>query len=280
MTACRSRGWPQAPCGSAGRSLLAVGVAAFSLLIATDLGNATIPGQASSPIHRQTIVLYDGARGGTPDTQGMVYSALPIPSQATQTYSGGVTTLDTNVRQLDQAGYSVTPTLALTLSRATGFTLTFTTQVVTETHSGTDRNGDGIDDRAGLSVILLGEDRQGIELGFWPGEIWAQDDGAAEPPGGTLFTHAEGVTFDTTAGLVTYDLSVSTGTYTLSVGGVTILGGDVRDYTAFSGVINPYQTPNFVFLGDDSTSAKGTIRLSFVALSVTGYKIFLPLIAR
>ncbi len=40
----------------------------------------------------------------------------------------------------------------------------------------------------------------------------------------------------------------------------------MRDYTAFAGFPDVYETPNFLFLGDDTTSAAGDVTLESVAL--------------
>jgi len=130
------------------------------------------------------VILYDGALGGTPGAQGMNYLALPFSASATESFTNGVTTLDTTPQQTDLAGYFAKSGLVPALNRAIGYTVNFTTQVITETHSGSDKDGDGVDDRAGLSLIVLSSDKKGIELGFWTDEIWAQEDGAAQPPFG------------------------------------------------------------------------------------------------
>ena len=44
------------------------------------------------------------------------------------------------------------------------------------------------------------------------------------------------------------------------------VGIRVRDYTAFSGFPNPYSSTNFLFLGDDTTSAGGAFVLKNVTL--------------
>src|SRR5262249_41627905 len=94
---------------------------------------------------------------------------------------------------------------------------------------------------------------KGIELGFWLGEVWAQNDGPTKPP---RFTHGEGAAFDTTHA-TEYRLNVAGDSYSLLVGGVTLLSGTLRDYSP-EGL--PYTTPNFVFVGDDTTSAGATSR--------------------
>src|SRR5262245_11424520 len=200
------------------------------------------------------IVLYDGALGGTPNTQGFTFQAFP-PTGATQTFADGVTTLTTT--QSVSAGYFEIVTSKVDLNRTTGYTVTFAAQVAAESHSN--------NNRAGFSIIAISSDKKGIELGFWTNEIWAQADGIV-PPGSGIFTHAEGAAFDTTAALTTFQLYLKGDTYTLSVGGTPILTGSVRDYSAFTGPVDPYETPNFLFLGDDTTSAGATLKLSYVAV--------------
>ncbi len=225
-----------------------------------------------------TYTLYNGALGGTPDNQSFLYLNLP-PNSATNTASGGVTTLDTTIIDMNAyAGYfgdhTSTPDIPI-LDRTTGFTLTFTIQVENESH--------GNNDRAGFSLIVLSDDIKGIEMAFWEDEIWVQDDDLNDP--GDLFTHAEGVAYSTTTSLTTYSLAIFSNTYTLTVGSSTILTGRLRDYTNFSGPIDPYETPNFIFLGDDTTSAMGRTRLSFVAVTTADtsptppdYLVYLPFV--
>ncbi|HEY3230532.1 MAG TPA: hypothetical protein VGJ87_15015, partial [Roseiflexaceae bacterium] len=111
-------------------------------------------------------------------------------------------------------------------------------------------------------------------LGFWSDHIWAQE-GGAEP---NLFTHAEDAPFTTTTGLISYTLAIHGGTYALAANGAPILSGNLRDYSAFAGPIDPYETPNFIFLGDDTTSARAKIRLAALAVTVTKCTSYLPLI--
>lgn len=217
----------------------------------------------------QTRVLYDAALGGTPDTQGaLLYRSSP-EAVATQTYAGGATTLDSSANIHDAAGYFVHPRGAPTLDRQAGYTLSFSVQLLAEDHTPSDKNADGVGDRAGFSVIALSSDTRGIELGFWLDQVWAQEQGAAEPPAGVLFTHAEHAPHDTSR-MARYDLTVRGDDYLLASGGHTLLSGRLRDYTAFDGPVNPYRTPNFVFLGDDSGSASAVVRLEYVALSLDG----------
>ena len=143
----------------------------------------------------------------------------------------------------------------------------------------------GLDDRAGFSLIVVSSDKRAIELGFWKDRIWAQADGAAEPPAGPLFTQAEGAAFNTQVGRIPYTLVVQGDAYTLSSTGTPILSGKLRDYSAFNGLPDPYETPNLIFLGDDTAAAGAKIDLAYVAAGPIGdpsldRKVFVPLLTR
>ncbi len=220
---------------------------------------------SAAPTCASTSTLYDGALGGTPDTQGLLYPQTFAVS-ATQTFSNGLTILDTTPLQSDLAGYVGDPARVPALDRTSGYTLTFGVQVVSEAH--------GNNNRAGFSIIALSQDKLGVELGFWSDHIWAQE-GGTDP---NLFTHAEDAPFTTTTGLISYTLAIHGGTYALAANGAPILNGNLRDYTAFAGFPDPYETPNFIFLGDDTSSAKAKIRLAAFAVTVTKCTRYLPLI--
>ncbi len=136
-----------------------------------------------------------------------------------------------------------------TLDRQLGFSLQFDLQMLAESHLN--------NDRAGFSVTLIGSDRRGIELGFWTDQIWAQND---QP----LFTHGE-TAFVSTTGSHRYDLDVLGNQYTLRQSGSTILSGALRDYSNFG--FPPYTLTNFLFLGDNTSSASGDIVLGRVQLN-------------
>jgi hypothetical protein len=204
-----------------------------------------------------TITLYDGSLGGRPDEQGLFFVNLP-PGSASHTFASGLTTLDTTISNGIYAGYPMEPTTVITvpvMERTETYTLTFSVQIESEAHTS--------NDRAGFSLIALSNDVKGIELGFWSNEIWAQHDDTT----GNLFTHAEGVSIATSA-LTTYTLMIITDTYTLAASGTPILTGPLRDYSNFVGPIDPYETPNFIFLGDDTTSAQASIKFRYLAVTV------------
>ena len=232
-----------------------------------------------APSVMRNFTLYNASLNTLPQSQGFFqYQNLPV-NTVTPTVSNALTNLNTTANFNRSAGFFTAVTPVTSLDRNAGFTLSFNAQVVSESRAtAANKNNDGKDDRAGFSVLLLGSDRKGIELGFFNNRIWAQDDGTTQaspslepdtPPTSnfrTLFTQAEGANFNTTA-LTSYDLTILGDTYTLFNGNNAILSGKVRDYTAFSGsIIDPYETPNFIFFGDNTPSAQANINLGSVSL--------------
>ncbi len=207
----------------------------------------------------KTLILYDATSGVIPATGMMNFANFP-PDATVPRYENGTTVLDTTISgDGTYAGWiaegTMTPGFPI-LDRAAGFQVDFTVQVENESHAN--------NNRAGFSMIILSADVRGIELAFWKNEIRAQDDDTT----GMLFKLGEGTTFTTTTGPINYRLSILNNTYTLTANSVTILSGPLRDYRNFKGFPDPYETPNFLFLGDDTTSAQARIRLAYV--SVTG----------
>ena len=205
----------------------------------------------------KTLILYDAASGDIPTAPLMGFLDFP-QNTASLSYTDGSTVLDTTAAGSDTyAGWVATAAASPgfpILDRTAGFQVNFTVQVEDETHTS--------DHRAGFSFIVLSKDGRGIELGFWEDQIWAQAD---EQTGG-LFTRAEGVPFPVSSGLTEYQVTVMGDAYTLAANGETILTGPLREYSAFSGFPDPYETPNFLFLGDNTTSAQARIRLRFVSV--------------
>ncbi|HMQ35220.1 MAG TPA: hypothetical protein PKD53_31165 [Chloroflexaceae bacterium] len=174
----------------------------------------------------------------------------------------GGTVLDTMGAAGDYAGFFTVPGSLPALSRTDGYTLTFTAQVFAETHE--------LDSRAGFTALVLGDDRKGIELAFWPDEVWAQNDGANDPTAGQgLFTHGEGAPFDTTARPVTYSVAVRGDRYMLLADGDLLLEGPLRRYRPGLGE-NPlalsYYFGNAIFLGDNTSRAAARVLLTGAAL--------------
>lgn len=225
----------------------------FRLFVGLLTAGLVVSSASADPIN-----LYDGTQNTAPNQQGWSFRYLPLFPAVGQTVSGGLTTVDTTASLNTQAGYFTTDPLGINgvhpkmplLNRAVGYTVDFGVRVQAEDH------GSRVD-RAGFSVIVLGTDLKGIELGFWTNEIWAQ----ADSP---MFTHAEGVARDTTV-LTNYALSVLGSNYTLYADGSPILTGPLRDYSAFGA---PYNTANQIFLGDDTTSAGARFSIAHVNVNL------------
>lgn len=195
-------------------------------------------------------LLYDPASGQLPNaytpnpwsygqvTAPSTFAFVPT-SPVSATVAGGKLAFDTTGGTV-RGGWSTTGGV---MDRNTGYTLSFELQIGTESHAS--------NDRAGFSVIALSSDLQGIELGFWGNEVWAQNSG---------FTHGEGTTgFNPSAAFVSYDLTIQGSTYTLKANDATILAGALRTYSG-----SPYDTANFIFFGDNTFSAQASVDLGTV----------------
>ena len=211
-------------------------------------------------------VLYDGSANTLPTSQGWYYATSPFSGAAAgQAAGGGVTNLDSTPQILESAGYfSDVPIFPShpgvgVLDSSAGFALLFDVQVVSEDHSGSSN-------RAGFSIIVIDSAAKGVELGFWSDEIWAQTDTP-------LFTHSgsEQAAFDTTAAITRYKLIFNSGANWLFAGGVPLFNGALKDYSAFDHAaaglpMDPYETPSFIFMGDDTGSASAEVNISRVEL--------------
>ncbi len=196
-------------------------------------------------------VIYDGSLGTAPSSQGWLY--LPV---AAQTIGPQGVTLDTTASNAIQTGYSRSDQA---LDADQGYTLRFDAQLISESHAS--------DHRAGFSVIVVSTDpTRALELGFWTDQVWAHDDAAP------VFdsSHDETQAFNTTAAVTRYELTVNAGSYSLTANGAHLLSGAMRNYTAweppasFPPTPDVYEIPNFIFLGDDTTSAQASVLLSLV----------------
>jgi hypothetical protein len=229
------------------------------LIVGSALDSLNPKSASAASIGGETLILYDAASGSIPSAPLMTFIDVPR-SQALPTYADGVTIFDTTAfGGGTYAGWiasgATTPGFPI-LNRAAGFQVNFALQVEDESHAN--------NNRAGFNLLILSEDARGIELAFWRDEIWAQSDDGT----GGLFKHGEGTAFATTSGLIDYQLTIIDDTYTLTANATPILTGPLRDYTKFEGFPDPYETPNFLFIGDDTTSAGSRVRLRL--LSITG----------
>lgn len=220
--------------------------------------------QADSVANTKTLTLYDSASGAIPDPSLMSFGDFPFGGLV-PTYSDGATVLDTTSQGNEPfAGWVASAATSLgfpILDHTDGIQVVLTVQVESESHTR--------DTRSGLSLIVLDKEKRGIELSFGENEIWAKSDDNT----GGLFARGEDVAFATT-NMTVYQLIIAGDTYTLIADGQPLLTGPIRDYSAFDGFPDPYETPNFLFLGDNTTSAQARIRLQFV--SITGSEPIVP----
>jgi hypothetical protein len=146
------------------------------------------------------------------------------------------------------------------LDQTTGFELAFNVAITSESSKA---------NRAGFSVIVIAQDGKGIELGFKrekkSDRIFAQ---------GEKFTEAEDtseMTLDLTEP-TDYVLKVQGDEYTLLMNETGILSGKLRAYqfnpTKSSPPLpfNPYETPNFLFFGDDTDQGQAEFTLGTIAI--------------
>lgn len=196
------------------------------------------------------VVLYDG--NGLPATQPwLVYASNNGAATSESSVLGGV---QFQSDLASSAGYSNRTPFGLLknpafpqLDRNLGYELTFTLAMPNETHTS--------DDRAGFSLTLLGNDSLGVELGFWTDQVWAQS--------GSQFLHAETALLDTTQRRE-YRLQIMNNSYSLFTGNNLLLNNVLRDFRP-SGLL-PYQLPNFLFMGDNTTRGAATAILGPVSL--------------
>lgn len=213
-----------------------------------------------------TQVLYDAAQAPAPGGTGWLSGVFTGgASQAESAQGNTVTSLVTSPLNLGgRGGYSNTFALGglvnagfPVLNLANGVRLDFGFRLVQEDHSGNPN-------RAGFSVILLDSNKHGIELGFQSDRIFAQQDGA------NLFTAGEFNTADASRAstLQAWSLTLASGGYTLAQGGDVILAGALRDYTTATGLAAlAYQNANYLFVGDNTTSAGGVFTINYLAIT-------------
>jgi hypothetical protein len=203
-----------------------------------------------SSARAELVTLYGGS--GLPAAEPwLVFGADTISGWSQTAVAGGVRLTTDLPTRSGYSNYNPFPSPAYKnpafpqLRRSDGFELTFRTSLLSESHSNANR--------AGYSVILLAQDVRGIELGFWQNEIWAQNPD---------FTHAEGVSIDTTIAR-DYRLQVIGEEYRLFEGTTSLLSGALRTYTSPT---LPYTLPNYVYFGDNTTSASGSFLQGFIRL--------------
>ncbi len=233
----------------------------MSIVVATSF--AVCIGSASA----ETVVLYDAEQGTTPDGQGWAYVTRPLLiAKAKRSFANGRTRLDTTPVMGEWAGFlsrvevrniRLSHPRMPKLDREVGYTVRFQVRVVEEKHTG--------NNRAGFSIVVVGDDLQTVELAFWTREIWAQSGPNARNPQERLFTHSvERQAFDATAD-THYALRVAGGSYTLWAGEQPVVSGPLRDYSSHWHPV--YGQANTLFLGDNTSRAAAVVDLGLVAVT-------------
>ncbi|QQE11491.1 PEP-CTERM sorting domain-containing protein [Planctomycetota bacterium] len=214
--------------------------------------------------HSHAVVLYDAALDTSPSTQGFTMGVLPLTgANASASSNSNYTRIDTATTMSDKLGFfshnpfatSIVHPNMPDMDLATGFNLHFTLQIEEENHSR--------ENRGGFSIILLSNNKVGIEIAFWEDQIFSYHDDNT----GELFFKAETTAIDTTASMIEYNLSLHNSTYMLYADGNVIMTGSTRDYTPWVGTIDPFEIPNFLFFGDDTTSGSSIAKIGLVEIT-------------
>ena len=215
-----------------------------------------------------TTTLFDGTLGSLPADQGELILAQILPPPfappASEALSDNTVTLNTDFNGDGYTGYvgytNYTINLAALdpepinpvfppLDPSAGFTLSFNLAI--------DSQASLSDDRPGFTVTVVSSDGQNeIELAFAEDQIFAQTEG---------FISGEEVDFDTTSP-TDYELKIEGSNYMLLADDEEILSGPLRNYNVDSQnqpvlPFNPYELPNFIFLGDNSDLSSATFTL-------------------
>ncbi|MFN9660761.1 MAG: S8 family serine peptidase [Cyanobacteriota bacterium] len=234
------------------------------------------PGEAANPLtlvydtwfsSDAHIRLYDASLPAPPADQGWLVFGSGFAGSQSPSPTG--TLLNSLAWIADGAGFSNhTPlggdpvnTTFPALDRSVGFSLDVQLRLINEIHS--------TSNRAGFSLTLLdqGSAPRGIELGFWSNSIFSQAGGAT--PFQAIAQVVNGVD---TSQSTSYSLRIQDQSYTLLANNRPLLCGPLQDYSqatvAAPFPYNPYAKPNFLFLGDNTSSAAAQVELGTIALGI------------
>ncbi|MFN9631551.1 MAG: hypothetical protein ACK59A_15190 [Cyanobacteriota bacterium] len=230
------------------------------------IGTTTaVSGSISNDDYR--LPLYTATTATLPHQQGWLSFGSGLTG--TQTLSSGGTTLTSTALMADMAGYSNHTVAAAqpvnsafpALDRQTGVSLDFRVRLINENHQDSTR--------AGFSVTLLDQSATplGIELGFWTNSIFSQNGGST--PFQTPLERVDGLNTTTATD---YSLRLIDQTYFLLANNRLVLSGAVQDYSQWHKnpllPYNPYTTPNFLFLGDNTSRASASVELGTTTLAL------------
>ena len=219
------------------------------------------------------INLYDAALAALPNAQGWLSFGNSFLGSQTRIPNGVL--LSTLPELAAAVGFSnanvsaLLPTLLPNLLNPAfpqldpvrGFALDFRLRMLDELHTATNR--------AGFSAILqglgTGTTPLGIELGFWRDRVASLLGGDA--PLQTVGAWVGGLDLSQST---TFSLRIADQTFYLMAGDRLLLSGPVQDYSkaVVSPLLpfNPYKLANFIFLGDNTTSAGANVELGDMSL--------------
>ena len=231
----------------------------------------------TNPTQALSVNLYNGS--GLPESQNYLDSAAldsagqPVLMQKSIVANG--VAIDSNANNAEYSGYTnhlpnpLNPSELVPinsgfprLDRDTGYSIFFTVALDSNNNDFTDLS----DDRAAFSITVIGTNNEGIELGFDSDRIFAQS---------SNFVREETTNNFPTSTFNSYELKVDNNGYELFANSATtpILNGTLRTYNftpSFSNpplLFNPYETENFLFLGDNTGQAYGNFTLGSISVS-------------
>jgi hypothetical protein len=209
-------------------AVFAGSVAGILMLVAADArASTTTLYTATSGLPPELPQWFESSSGGTPSISVVNSNYLDFSTSSTT---------------LVQAAFLLLSP-AQTLNAASGYDLSFRLQIATESHTSTNRGG--------FSFIVIGSNTaQSLELTFWTNDVWAYTYNSG-------FVHGPDFALDTTV-VHDYTLQVLNTNFTLFVDGTAVLSGPLQDYLAPTA---PYQDPNTIIFGDDTTEASADVHL-------------------
>lgn len=188
------------------------------------------------------IAFYAGA--GLPSAQG--WSTLSLGTAGSGTLVDQTYVLDSTGVGVDTWGHArISP---VPLDGSAGYMVNFAIRVPIQSNSNPDR--------AGFSMLFVGNDpTQSIELAFRTQEVFAYEyvNGA--------FVQGASAAFNVGFTQHSYTLSVANGAYSLSAMGNVLISGSLQHYASPT---IPYAIPNFMFFGDNTSSASAVAEVNFI----------------
>jgi len=214
--------------------------------------SGVISGQSHQINQEETWILYDASNGTNPDEQGWTYlSNFFGQSQADRYTENGVHRLNTMRNIAEMAGYfGINHPHIGKLDRQQGFSLQLNLRILDDVSTS--------ENRGGFSVIALSNDLSGVEVVFRMDTIWVYTES---------FDIAELSGFDTATGFRDYSISVKNNNYEITVGDEPVFTGPLRDYSGFG---TPYNIPNFIFFGDNTSRSGADIEITRITLQKPG----------